>query len=97
MDFGLLNNAVTAVFGEPITILLDDGNRVVTGIYDSRYYAVEEGEQGASSLITTVALKAADAEGVLVDGRLIARGITYSIADRRPDGQGMVVLELDRT
>lgn len=95
MDFSALNAAVLDVFGEdqdnqPVFI----NGRKVQAIYDSRHYADESGEGGASDLITTISVLEADYP---VDATvIIARGKTYRTWEARPDGQGMTVIVLER-
>lgn len=96
MDFSALNQATARTFGEAVE-WLDAPARAAGGIFDSRHFEAEgEGQVGVSQLVTTLTVDLADT-GAIADGeRLTVRGVTYRVADRRPDGQGMTVLVLER-
>ena len=100
MDIDLLNRAVICAFSEPVTIIRDGSDATeieVQGIFDSRHFEIDAGgEVAVSELVTTLAIAEDPGNLVAVGERLIARGVTYRMKDRRPDGQGMTVLELER-
>lgn len=97
MDFSLLNDVVLDVFGEPDGVLgvTIDGVQV-RAIYDSRHFSDEDGEVGASDLITTLSVRTSDLPIISEDTVIVARGIEYRCWEPRPDGQGMTVLQLER-
>lgn len=93
MDFSSLNRAVLDTFAEPVLI---DG-LAVSAIFDSRHFALEDGEAGASDLITTISVKTAAIPVALTDDtQIVVRGITYRRFETRPDGQGMTTIQLER-
>lgn len=93
MDFSALNAAVLDTFAEQVTI---DGV-AVSAVFDSRHYAIEDGEAGASDLITTISVRTADIPVVLSDDTtIIARGVVYRRFETRPDGEGMTAITLER-
>lgn len=97
MDFSALNAAVLDVFGDdpdehPVTI---DGASV-QAIYDSRHFADETGEAGASDLITTIAVLTAVLPVLTDDTVIVVRGKPYRRFEARPDGQGMTIIQLER-
>lgn len=97
ITFGPLNAAVVGAFAEPVTITGSAGTVGTRGIFDSRHFEVQgaEGEVGVSELVTTVAIDLAETGSVSVGDTVIARATTYRVADLRPDGQGLVVLDLE--
>lgn len=97
-DFDPLNTVVLKTFGESITVdIAGVGATAVTAIYDSRHYADELGEFQGSHLITSISLETDDADNIVVGvTEITARSIVYLAKDKRPDGQGMVVVELER-
>ena len=97
VDFSLLNDACLGIFGEHDQVVTVAGIEV-EAIYDSRHYAIEEGEIGGSSLETTIAVRTAIADGIVIDSTLIvARGVSYRAKDKRPDSEGWVVIALERS
>lgn len=97
MDFSLVNNAVLDVFGERDGVLgVTIDGAPLRAIYDSRHFAVEDGEAGSSDLITTISVRTSDIPLVNDDTVIVARGIEYRCWEQRPDGQGMTVLQLER-
>jgi len=98
--FDVLNDAVLAVFGEDGRATIRRAGHpdlAVDAIYDSRHYAIEEGEAGASALITSVTLAQAHADLVVPGLTLIlVRGAAYTALDKKPDGQGLVALPLEK-
>jgi hypothetical protein len=101
MDFTTLNTAVASAFAETVTITPAEGSdpeAVETrGIFDSRHYEVEDGGGvGVSTLITTLAVDETETGAVGVGATVVARGVTYTVKDKRPDGQGMTVLDLEK-
>ena len=95
--FGPLNTAVVGVFAEPVTITGSAGTVETRGIFDRRHFEVQgsEGEVGISELVTTLAVDLAETGPVAVGDTIVVRETTYRVADLRPDGQGMVVLDLE--
>lgn len=95
MDFEALNRATAEAFAEPVE-WLDASGRTAKGIFDSRHFAAaNEGGVAVSQLLTSLAVVDADAGTVAVGERVVVRGTTYVVKDRRPDGQGMTVLDLE--
>lgn len=98
-DFGPMNAAVAGAFAEAV-VWLDAPWRAAPGIFDSRHFAAAPGaEAGVSILETTLSIDLAElAEGDAIgdDERVEARGIAYRIVDRRPGGEGWLVLVLER-
>ena len=96
-DFQTLNSSIVAVFAEPIVITSGSDTVTTRGIFDSRHFEVQgsEGEVGISEFVTTIAIDLAEAGPVAVGDTVEARGTSYRVADLRPDGQGMVVLDLE--
>lgn len=93
MDFSTLNAAVLDTFAETVTI----NGAPVSAVFDSRHYAVEDGEAGASDLITTIFVRSADISTALTDSTtIIARGVAYRRFEARPDGEGMTAITLER-
>lgn len=96
VDFGPMNDAVLGAFQErdqAVTV----GGVAVEAIYDSRHYAIEEGEAGGSSLLSWIAVKTAIAATITIDTTaIIARGIAYRAKGKRPDSEGWVVVDLGR-
>ena len=97
IEFGPLNTAVVGVFAEPVTITGSTGTVEARGIFDSRHFEVQgsEGDVGISELVTTLAVDLIETGPVMVGDTVAARETTYRVADLRPDGQGMVVLDLE--
>ena len=95
--FGTLNAAVVGAFAEPVTITTTGGAVETRGIFDSRHFEVQDGdgEVGISELVTTLAIDLAETGPVTSGDTVLARETTYRVSDLRPDGQGMVVLELE--
>lgn len=110
LDFDrLLNPQVVRIFGEGSGVLLQCAgfpDQVVGGIYDSRYFALNDnGEIGGSTLVKCVSIQTSTVNPAIVDagGRLnpatvvTVRGVAYAITDQKPDGQGMTVVYLENT
>lgn len=97
MNIALLNSVVITAFAEQILITTNAGSKMTQGIFDSRYFEVQssEGEVGMSELVTTLAIDLAETGSVAVGDTVVARETTYRVSDLRPDGQGMVVLDLE--
>lgn len=93
MDFSALNASVLDVFGETVSI---EGVSV-PAIFDSRHFAIEDGEAGASDLITTISVRTSDIPVALTDATaIIVRGVVYRRFETRPDGEGMTAITLER-
>ncbi|HEX9647076.1 MAG TPA: hypothetical protein VGB88_06230 [Alphaproteobacteria bacterium] len=96
VDFSVLNTAVEQTFAE-VVHWIDAFDRATSGIFDSRHVEIEtEGQGVVSELVTTLGVKADEAEPIKTGERCEVRGVLYRIVDRRPDGQGMIVLLLER-
>lgn len=95
IDFTLLNNAVLDTFREISGTVTVDGVPV-EAIYDSRHFADETGEVGASELLTSITVRSGDLPTLTNDTVIVARGVSYRVWEPRPDGQGMTVLALER-
>lgn len=100
VDFGAMNRAVAAAFATTATIA---GLGDVAVIFDSRSYVDPNGEAGASTVETTIAVTdAIAAEVEVVDQRdvvataITIAGVAYVAADKRPLGGGMTSLVLWR-
>jgi len=95
--FGPLNTAVVGAFAEPVTITGSAGAIEARGIFDSRHFDVQlaDGEVGVSELVTTLTVNEAETGVVEVGATVVVRATTYRVKDKRPDGQGMTVLELE--
>lgn len=103
MDFGALDAAVAAAFGEPATYTPRGGGAPfpVRGIFDR--YQVEVPGPGdsppASVPFARLTIRAADLPAGVVprarDG-VALRGLTFEVRDPEPDGLGLVVLPLGR-
>jgi hypothetical protein len=98
VDFGPMNRAVAAAFATTATIA---GLGDVPAIFDSRSYLDPNGEAGASTVETTIAVTDDIAAAVeVVDQADVAttaitvNGIAYVVADKRPLGGGMTSLVL---
>lgn len=96
MDFSALNNAVIGAFGETEAVPVTIDGVPISAIYDSRHFADEEGEAGASDLITTISVRTADLPLITDDTIIVARGVSYRRWEARPDGQGMTTIQLER-
>jgi hypothetical protein len=94
MDFSLLNNAVLRTFGDRLPITID--GVPFDAIYDSRHYEAEDGEAGSSDLITSISVRSEDLPDVSDATIIVARGVSYRAWDKRPDGEGMTTLILER-
>lgn len=107
MNFAGLNRVARNVFGERFTLRrTDQADATLRGVFDSRHFVAEPGAPesangvrqsaiGVSILVTTLTVLEADVGSVDDAAQIDIRGLTYRIADRRPDGQGMVVWELE--
>lgn len=97
-DFGPLNTTTIKTWAEDVVVDTPGaGTTTVEAIYDSRHYADELGEVPGSHLITSISLKTEDAADIIVgETQITARSIVYLAKDKRPDGQGMVAIELER-
>ena len=100
VDFGPLNRAVAAAFATTATI---GGIGDVPAIFDSRSYLDPNGEAGASTVETTIAVTddiAAQIEVIDqpdVEATTIAlAGVAYVAADKRPLGGGLTTIVLWR-
>lgn len=93
-----INAAVVAAFGEVfLWYPAAGGTYELRGIYDSRHYPVEAGDGPAvSAMETTLAAVASDMPDAKRGDEILVRGIGYRIADKRTDGQDMVVLVLEK-
>jgi len=95
MFFDDLNRVCAATFGEPVTLRrVGQPDATVPGIFDRRHYQTEAGDSVVSTLHTTVTVLDADTGPVMVGTKVEVRDQLYSVADRRPDGQGMTALVL---
>ena len=93
MDFSQLNTAVFDTFGEAVTI----AGVPVAAIFDSRHFAIEDGEAGASDLVTTISVRTEQIPVELTDDTvIIARGVAYRRWETRPDGEGMTAITLEK-
>ncbi len=101
IDLTVTNDAVGAIYNEAVEpIWLDAPNRRLSGVFDSRYFEaipLAEGEVGISTKIVSMAVKNDPLDGPIVGERVIVRDTRYRIKDKRPDGEGMAVLELEQT
>jgi hypothetical protein len=97
MDFTALNSAVLDVFGDdPLMQPVIIGGVPVQAIYDSRHFAVEDGEAGTSDLITTITVPEAGLPEISDSTIIVVRGTQYRRWEARPDGQGLVTIQLER-
>ncbi|CBS88718.1 head-tail joining protein [Azospirillum lipoferum] len=96
MVFDDLNAACIAAFGEPAVIRRAGRSDVtVIGIFDRRHYQVETDDGPVSTLMTSLAVVDADIGGPVPAGAAVElRGLTFTVSEPRPDGQGMTVLLL---
>ncbi|MGF7175849.1 head-tail joining protein [Azospirillum doebereinerae] len=96
MFFDDLNLACAATFGEPATLRRPgQPDATVSGIFDRRHYQADVGDSAVSTLHTTLTVMDADIGGPVPPGSTVTvRGKAYSVADLRPDGQGMAALVL---
>jgi len=95
MFFDDLNVVCAATFGEPVTLRrVGQPDATVPGIFDRRHYQAEAGDSAVSTLHTTVTVLDADTGPVPAGAIAVVRGKAYSVADLRPDGQGMTALVL---
>jgi hypothetical protein len=94
MDFSLLNATVLKTFGDTLPITINGSP--VEAIYDSRHYPAEDGESGSSDRITTISVKTVDLPAIDDATVIVARGLLYRVWDKRPDGEGMTALVLER-
>lgn len=96
VDFGPMNDAVLGSFKERDQVVTVAGTEV-DAIYDSRHYAIDDGEVGGSTLLTSIAVKTAIADTITIGTTpIVARGIAYRAKNKRPDSEGWVVVELER-
>lgn len=92
-NFGPMNGTVLDTFEHGSVTIAGIGT--VQAIYDSRHYAVTEGEAGGSDLITSITLADAFADAIVVEATEITVGATvYVASDKRPLGEGMTTIEL---
>lgn len=94
MDFSALNRTALKVFGDRLPVTID--GVAIEAVYDSRHYAIDNGEAGASDLITSIAVLTSVLPPIDDDTVIVARGISYRVFERRPDGEGMTTLILER-
>lgn len=100
--FDVLNGAVVAAFMErdcergPVVIGAGFDAVEVQAVFDENFYAGDDGEQPSVDLVTTISIRTADAPSAIVGARVTARGRAYRITERRPDSEGMTVLELEK-
>ncbi|ALG71134.1 hypothetical protein VY88_03045 [Azospirillum thiophilum] len=96
MLFDDLNTACAGAFGEPAVIRRPGRPDVtVTGIFDRRHYQQDTDGGPVSTLVTSLAVVDADVGGPVPAGAAIElRGLTFTVSEPRPDGQGMTVLLL---
>ena len=101
--FGVMNKACVAAFMDReddqgvVTIRRGSGPAVsVPAIFDASYYAADDGEFASVDLVTTISVRIVDAPGVAVDDLVTARGQNFRVRERRPDSEGMIVLELEK-
>ena len=92
IDFSAMNRAVMATFAETAVI---DGLGNVQAIFDSRFFADTLGEQGGSTLETSIAVSDDVAAAVALELTTVTvRGQRYIAAEKRPLGVGMTSLVL---
>lgn len=72
------------------------GGEEVACIFDAEYEQHTAGEIGGSSSGPAVSLLSSDVPSSPVGRRVTVRGVTYAIAEARPDGAGVTVLILER-
>lgn len=96
MFFDDLNAACVGAFGEPAVIRRDGRPDItVTGIFDRRHYQVETDDGPVSTLMTSLAVVDGDMGGPVPAGAAVeVRGLSFTVSEPRPDGQGMTVLLL---
>lgn len=96
MLFDDLNVACAGAFGEPAVIRRPGRPDVtVTGIFDRRHYQQDTDGGPVSTLVTSLAVVDAELGGPVPAGAAVeVRGLTFTVSEPRPDGQGMTVLLL---
>ena len=101
IDLTVTNHAVEAVYAEAVDpIWLDAPHRKLSAVFDSRFFEavpLAESEIGISTKVVSLAVKNDPLDGPKVGERLVVRETKYTITDKRPDGEGMAVLELELT
>jgi len=97
IDLSVVNDPILSTFREPDGVVSIDGIGDVDAIYDSRHYAIEEGIAAGSSLVTSIGVRTEIAEQVTIGStQITARGIVYVAKEKRPDGEGWTIIELER-
>ena len=99
--FDVLNAACVSAFMDResdeglVTIQKGAGAAVaVPAIFDSNFYASNDGEFASVDKITSISVRNVDVPDPAPDDRVVARGKSYRVTEIRPDSEGMTVLEL---
>lgn len=93
------DRACQAVFGTPVLYAPEEGGAVtVSGIFDSAYVRVNAGEAGVSSCGPAVFLRLEDlpTDPREDDADYTIEGATYRSIEAQPDGQGGVLVQLQK-
>jgi len=92
--FDDLNDIVLDTFRTPSVTI---GGIPATAVFDRRYYADDLGESGGAGTVSEITVKSETAAGIVVGTTaIVIGGMAYRAKNKRPDAEGLTVVELER-
>jgi len=92
----LINDLDDFLNNEEFAVEVQIGERIIYGIFDDEYNAVNIQTGEIAQTEPQVIVKSSDIENLALDTEIIINGIVYKVKEIQPDGTGLTTLILSK-